>query len=216
MIAEQESVFWEIIETFDEQTLLQYVMLIGSWAEYIYQHYYNSDYTANLRTRDVDFLYTNLRRPKNKIDISKALQEKDFTYSVHNLTGVEKFSKHDILEIEFLHRILGSGERRYEKIPSIGITGIGIKETNMLAMYPLVIEYKGYKVIVPEPEIYVLHKLLINPQRGEVKKEKDMQSIQLLLPHLNKERLKYMFEKLFKAQQKIIQKVCFENDVELY
>jgi len=119
MIAEQESVFWEIIETFDELTLLQYVMLIGSWAEYVYQHYYNSDYTANLRTRDVDFLYINLRKPKNKIDISKALQEKD------------------------------------------------------------------------------------------------MQSIQLLLPHLNKERLKYMYEKLFKAQQKIIKKVCFENYIEL-
>jgi len=37
MDIEQEKEFWNIIEAFKAEGLLPYVMLIGSWAEYIYQ-----------------------------------------------------------------------------------------------------------------------------------------------------------------------------------
>ena len=83
MLPAQESVFWEIIDIFNKQGLLPYVMLVGSWAEYIYEHFYFKGFKANLRTRDVDFLYRNIRRPAGRIDISQALKDKGFIYYLH-------------------------------------------------------------------------------------------------------------------------------------
>lgn len=60
---EQKKVFWDLIDVFDAQGLLPYVMLIGSWAELIYDMFYIPDYIANIRTRDVDFLYKSLYKP---------------------------------------------------------------------------------------------------------------------------------------------------------
>ena len=53
-MTEQQTAFWEAIDVFDKEGLLPYVMLIGSWAEYIYQYHFKSDFKANLRTRDVE------------------------------------------------------------------------------------------------------------------------------------------------------------------
>lgn len=37
MDVKQENIFWETIEVFDKQGLLPYIMIIGSWSEYIYK-----------------------------------------------------------------------------------------------------------------------------------------------------------------------------------
>ena len=77
-MTEQQLAFWDTISVFHNEGLLPYVMLIGSWAEYIYQHHLATGYQANLRTRDVDFLYPNLNRPQNKqIRIVERMEEKD-------------------------------------------------------------------------------------------------------------------------------------------
>ncbi|MDR2600069.1 MAG: nucleotidyltransferase domain-containing protein, partial [Oscillospiraceae bacterium] len=71
-------------------------------------------------------------------------------------------------------------------------------------------------VTVPEPEIYILQKLLINPLRkSEDKKEKDMQSVRELLPYINGERLKYIFDRLSKKQQIVIKRVCKVNFIRI-
>lgn len=216
MTIEQELVFWDIIDTFKAEELLSHVMLVGSWAELLYQHYFNSEYQSSLRTTDVDFLYRNLHRPKKCINISESLREKGFIYSESRMTGIGKFSKEGILDIEFLIRAIGKGDPQYIKIPSLGIVAIALREVNMLAEYPLVISIKDYDVTVPEPEIYILQKLLINPLRkSEDKKEKDMQSVRELLPYINGERLKYIFDRLSKKQQIVIKRVCKVNFIRI-
>ena len=60
--------FWKFIKLLHDNDLLQHVELIGSWCEYLYaQSGYLSDFTANLRTIDVDFLVKNLSRPANRV-----------------------------------------------------------------------------------------------------------------------------------------------------
>jgi len=210
----QELTFWDIIETFHNQGLLQHVMLIGSWAEYIYQHFYIPDFRASLRTRDVDFLYMNLRRPGHKIEISQALKDKGFQYTEDRVSGVGKYVKDD-LTIEFLVRVLGKGDPAHSKIPSIGVTGIGLRETNMLTNYPIKVECKSYTITIPEPEVYVLQKLLINPKRSEEKREKDMASIKVLLRYIDMNRLKEILNSLSKKQQKVIYEVCEINTLSM-
>jgi hypothetical protein len=209
MIAEQEKEFWNILEAFKTEGLLQHVMLIGSWAEYIYQNCFESGFKANLRTTDVDFLYHNLRRPIGKtIDIKRALGEKGFVYSENRLSGVGKFVKDDVLDIEFLIRVLGEGDPQHRKIPSIGVVGIGLRDVNMLASYPLVLDVRGYTIIVPEPEIYVLHKSLISSKRKKSeKREKDIQSVRNLIPHINRERMNELLSKLPAKQRAVIKSV---------
>ena len=207
MAVEQEIEFWNIIETFKAEGLLPYVMIIGSWAEYIYQSHIESGFKANLRTTDVDFLYKNLLRPVGKkFDIIRALENKGFACKQNRTSGVTKFTKEDILDIEFLIRVLGKGDPQHQKIPSLGIVGIGLRDVNMLEQYPLVVEARGCTLIIPEPEIYVLHKALISSKRLKAeKREKDLDSVRGLLPFVDKEHMKSMFDKLGKKQQKTIE-----------
>jgi hypothetical protein len=48
-MAEQQAAFWDVIEVFEKEGLLSYVMLIRSWAEYIYQHHLISGFKAKQR-----------------------------------------------------------------------------------------------------------------------------------------------------------------------
>ena len=163
MDKQQEDVFWETINTFDKVGLLRYVMIIGSWAEYIYSYYFTSDFTSSLRTTDLDFLYKNIRKPQRQINIISKLTQNGFVY----------------------------------------------KE-----------ECRDYMVTVPEPAAYVLHKLSINPMREPEKQSKDIRALRELLKHINAStndnaRLKIIFDKLFKKQQKIILETADKNFIEL-
>jgi hypothetical protein len=80
MTNEQQAAFWDAIEVFEREGLLPYVMLIGSWAEYAYQFHFKSGFRPNLRTRDIDFLYINLNRPKKDIKLSNGLKEKGIVF----------------------------------------------------------------------------------------------------------------------------------------
>ena len=86
----------------------------------------------------------------------------------------------------------------------------------MLDNYPLYLDCDKYTIIVPEPEAYILQKLLINPKRKDVeKREKDMRSIQVLIPHISKDRINEILDNLTKKQQNTITDVCKDNFVTL-
>ena len=149
-MTEQQAAFWDTVSVFHNEGLLPFVMLIGSWAEYIYQYHIESGFQANLKTRDVDFLYPNLNKPQNReIRIIKSLEEKGFIYMVDRLSGVGKFIKEDFLELEFITRVLGEGQP-VNKIPSLNIRAEGLREVNMLAAYPLTVKCNSFIITVPE------------------------------------------------------------------
>jgi hypothetical protein len=219
MHAEQEKAFWDTIEVFDKQGLLPYIMVIGSWAEYIYMDYFKTGYESGMKTRDLDFLYRNIRRPESKISIIPELTKNGFTYSVDILTGVGKFYKEGLLEVEFLTKSIGKGSSTM-KIPSLGITAESLRTINLLADFPLDIECNNYVVTVPEPAAYVLQKLYTNPTRRADKREKDIRAIKLLLPHIKSSeyesaRLNLILNSLHKNHQKIIMETCENNFIEL-
>lgn len=220
MNTEQEIAFWETVDIFNKQGLLPYIMLIGSWAEYIYMDYFKTGYESGMKTRDLDFLYRNIRRPENKISIITELSKNGFIYSEDVLTGVGKFYKEGLLEVEFLVRAIGKGSSTI-KIPSIGITAESLRTVNMLADFPLEMKYRNYIVTVPEPAAYVLQKLYTNPTRRADKREKDIRAIKLLLPHIksskyDNSRLILIFNSLHKNHQKIITATCESNFIELF
>ena len=203
-MSEQEKAFWDVIEAFNQVGLLSHVMIIGSWAEYIYKKFLSLDFTLDLRTRDIDFFYRNINKPHEKLKIIDALEEKGFVYSEDIISGVGKFFLRDCIEVEFITRMLGKGQA-VNKIPSLGVKAESLREVNMLTNYSLELKCDGYSLIVPEPEIYALQKLYANKTRKPIfKKEKDIRSIRELLPYLNKSRLHSIFNELIKNEQKRI------------
>ena len=59
----------------------------------------------------------------------------------------------------------------------------------------------GMDITVPVPEAYVMHKIIINEQRGQ-KSEKDRQSIDRLMPYLDKNRFEEIIGHLTRSERK--------------
>ncbi|WP_039924688.1 GSU2403 family nucleotidyltransferase fold protein, partial [Treponema sp. JC4] len=212
-------------KTFNEIGLLKHVMIIGSWAEYIYPVLFNTDFVPNLRTRDIDFFYRNINIPKDKIPVIEKLKEIGYVYDEEN--GISRFYKEDLLELEFLTRVLGAGTEGCTEIKPLGIKSEGLRVLNILSNFPREVEIKSpegddYILTVPEPAVYVIQKILTNPVRNPPeKKVKDIVAVKELLYHIEKSpehlnKLKEVYKTLTVKQLKVLKQVCDENDIKIF
>lgn len=205
----QKETFWEIIEIFEQNGILEHVMLIGSWAEFIYQESgYFDGFEANLRTRDIDLLIRNIRRPTNKISLIEALEEKGFVTEIDYIDGVHKFYKGSDLEIEFIVAEIGKGQTDPYEIKPFGIKAVGLRNMDILLDNETIMLCNGFNIKVPLPEAYLLQKMMINSMRKD-KQEKDVSAILNMFFHMEKseramETLKKTLESLtVKQRQKV-------------
>ena len=179
--------FWRFIRLLHDNGLLQYVEVVGSWCEYLYaQSEYLPGFTASLRTLDVDFLIKNLRRPVKKANLSTIAPNNGYTIDHDYLTGTTKIYTPDLMEIEFLIEQKGSGVDPVLET-NMGVMAQALHHVHILKEFSIDLNLFGMNVTVPVPEAYVVHKIIINEQRGK-KSEKDRQSIERLMPYLDKER----------------------------
>ncbi|MFZ5634146.1 MAG: GSU2403 family nucleotidyltransferase fold protein [Bacillota bacterium] len=183
----QKEIFWETLSTFQEIGLLENLLLVGSWAEYIYQ-FCLKDFFPIIRTRDMDFLIKNIRRPARKINIYEVLESKGFIVDTDYLTGVTKFYKEGVLELEFLVLEKGRGQLEPYIVEPLGIKAEGLRHMDFLLFNSITVETKGIRISVPSPQAYLLHKLIINDQRQVDKKEKDIESVINLLEYINQDK----------------------------
>jgi len=216
-----KKIFWETIKILDNNKVLEHVVLIGSWAEYIYEKSgFLRNFEANLKTRDIDFLIRNINKPREGINIVDILEKEGFETSIDYMNGIFKFFKGKDLEIEFLVREMGKGKLEPYKVPSFGIKAEGLRNTNLLIDNIAVIEVKNIKIAVPTPQAYLLQKIIINNQRKN-KAEKDYLGIENLLENikvsdLEFQKLKDLYIILTKKQKKIIRKFLKDNLLELF
>ena len=99
----QQREFSRFVKLLHDNDCLEHVILIGSWAEYVYQKTGLFDgFESNIKTMDMDFLIKNLRKPLPEKNL--AVLAKNEGYLVENdiLTGVTKIYDKAGLEIEFL------------------------------------------------------------------------------------------------------------------
>lgn len=215
-----KKIFWETIKILKNNNILEYVVLIGSWAEYIYEKSgYLKNFEANLKTRDIDFLIRNINKPREGINIVDVLEKEGFETSIDYISGIYKFYKGKELELEFLVREMGRGQSEPYEVPSFGIKAEGLRNTNMLIDNINVIEVEDIKIIVPTPQAYLFQKIIINSERKS-KAEKDYLSIENLLENIKTsdvefQKLKDLFNILTKKQKKIIVRFLEDNLLEL-
>lgn len=222
MRKEQEEAFWQTIRAFKEIGLLPHVMIIGSWAEYLFPPLFETDFMPNLKTRDVDFFYRNINIPKEKINVVQKLKEIGYIYD--EVDGISRFYKGDLLELEFLTRVLGAGTEGRTEIKPLGITSEGLRVINILSNFAREIEATGtdgeiYTLTIPEPAVYAIQKILTNPIREpQEKKAKDIAAVKELLYHIEKStehkiKLNEVYKSLSAKQLKTVKQVCDENQI---
>lgn len=195
--------FWSFIRLLGEHGLLAYVTLIGSWAEYIYaQSNLLPGFNANLRTLDIDFLVRNRLKPSPGVSLTGIAREAGCAVDYDTLTHATKIYTPGGMEIEFLVHQLGQGDKAVLET-SLGVNAQALRHLSMLKDYSRAVSVFGFEVLVPLPEAYVLHKLIIHPMRGN-KREKDREAIQSLLPYLDTYVFRAIFEGLAKNERKAV------------
>jgi hypothetical protein len=221
MNQEQEQAFWDTIKVLHELDVLSHVMLIGSWAEYLFPQLFETEFEPNIRTRDIDFFYRNLKLPNRPIRFVEAMKQNGFVYDVDCLSEVAKFYKEDLLEIEFLTKVIGSGAETSYLIRALGIKAEGLRIINILDDFAAEVTQNGYTVIVPTPSAYIIQKLLANPTRVPAnKKEKDIASVLNLLDHIkasekHRNDLNRVISSLTAKQKKVLDEVTKTYKIDL-
>lgn len=99
-------------------------------------------------------------------------------YQEDTLTRVGRFIKENLLEISFLSRTVGAQQNGLRKIEAFQIYSESIRDVNILEQYPMNIFAKGYEIVVPEPAVFIIQKLLAYPKRKpDYKKEKSFRNM---------------------------------------
>lgn len=202
--------FWKFIKLLSDNGLLGHVIVIGSWAEYVYaQGGVLKDFEANLRTLDIDFLVRNMKRPTSPVSLTTLARQAGCTVDADALCGTTKIYTPDLMEIEFLILQQGSGEQSTLKT-NRGVSAQALRHLAIVRDNTLTVSIFDMDIIVPEPEAYVLHKIIINDQRGR-KAEKDRDAIFNLLPHLDKERIEALYNTLTAKEKRLVAKFFEET-----
>lgn len=154
--------FWKFIGILHQADLLRHLILIGSWAEYIYaQSGILPGYDANLRTLDVDFLIQNRNQPRQEKSIVSLAKDNGYTVAYDVMYGTTKIFTSDFMEIEFIIEKKGRGNLPVLNT-NLGVRAQALRNMALLKRVAIEISIFGYDIIVPKPEAYVLHKIIIN------------------------------------------------------
>lgn len=223
MLPAQIELFWKVIENFQQEKLLEHVMLIGSWTEFIYeQSGCLSGFMASSRTYDLDFLIRNKHKQFNpKKDLCALITDIGFSANFHQ-DGFIKFDYYEegtSLYIEFLI----SDQRptlEPRQLLQYGIVA-EVLPMDILVKHIIEVEINNYKLIVPSPSAYVLHKMIINSKRSFDKREKDQLAIENTLSAIRlnlvlMRELQLIYEGLTKKEKRKIDEYTESHFIELF
>lgn len=212
---ENEDKLIELLNTLDKEEVLKDFILIGSWAMVIYRELFKN-YRPTIMTVDVDFYVPNPKSVCEKNSVINSFKNINYDITYDRGSNKSKFISPDGFTVEFLAKLnrdrLSTIELGKTKIYAESLPYVDIFNNNYLE-----VNYKGVKVKVIHPAVYVLQKLLINSQRKD-KAEKDISSITELMQFINKyptylNELKRLFSNLPKSWKKKINKAISDNNL---
>ncbi len=165
-----KDLLFQLLRRMREQGILDELILIGSWCQYFYRiHFDHPLGIPAVRTVDVDFLIPRPRQIKRDINVAELLIGLNFVAISDPISGLVKFD-HPELSVEFLVPERGRGGLGPCNISKLHVNAQRLRFLNMLCDYLLTIHYEGLKVRVPEPAVYVLHKLIVGKRRTRADK----------------------------------------------
>ena len=100
----QQTEFLRFIKLLADNDCLKHVIVIGSWAEFIYKETsMMPGFEPKIKTLDVDFLIRNMRRPSPPKSITAFAKAEGYLIDKDVITGTIKIMDRSGLEIEFLN-----------------------------------------------------------------------------------------------------------------
>lgn len=203
--------FWAFLRLLADNDLLKHVVVIGSWAEYLYaQADVLPKFEANLRTLDIDFLVRNLRCPVPQANIAALAREAGYIVEQDILTETTKIYTPGFMEIEFLILQQGAGDTQTLKT-NLGVNAQALRHLSVLKEFTITVHLFDMDIHIPQPAAYVLHKIAINTQRNK-KAEKDRAAVLSLLPHLDQAEFKCVYEYMTKKEQAAVRDFLEQNN----
>lgn len=169
-----EDLFLAVIDRMAKGGVLSEIVLVGSWVLPIYRVYFgDAPEIPVLRTTDVDFLVGMPPRIGREFDVPAALYELGF--EPHwSLQGDYCKYAHPDMEVEFLVPEKGRGVGTAVFVDALHVEAQPLRFLSLAYDRSMVVPFRGYHVRVPEPEAFVLLKLLVIPRRTDhAKLEKD-------------------------------------------
>ena len=200
MLSEQQKAFARILDLVEEAGCMPHLVLVGSWAEFVYKEAgMLPGFDPNIRTRDVDFLVRNLRKPNPPAGLAGIARERGYFVESDRVTGTTKILDVSGLEVEFLIGKRGAGVEPSLKT-NIGVTAQALRHLDMLSSNTTAVLCLGHLVHVPIPEAYAVHKMVINEERG-TKAEKDMAAVSSITPFLDRAIVEELLGRLSKKER---------------
>jgi len=133
----------------------------------------------------------------------------DFDY----MEGTTRLYTPQNLEIEFLISQYGAGDARVLST-NLGVNAQALRHMDILLSHTMRVTFRDMDVLVPSPEAYAIHKIVINPSRKN-KQEKDRKAIRNLWPFLRKEALQAIVTGLTKREQATFRQITADLKLEL-
>lgn len=139
------------LRVMDEAGCLEHVVLIGSWAEYVWWHAdLMEGFRPNIRTLDIDLLVRNMRRPVPEAHLTAVAREHGYLVESDRLTRVTKIYSLGGLEIEFL--IGKVGARRESSLnTNLGVVAQSLRHLDVLDRFTIEVDLEGLRLRVPTP-----------------------------------------------------------------
>ncbi|MFP4012352.1 MAG: GSU2403 family nucleotidyltransferase fold protein [Spirochaetaceae bacterium] len=216
-MADDDELFLTIIDRLSQGGVLTDIVLIGSWVLPVYRAYFNdAPEIPVLRTTDLDFLVGMPPKVRREFDVPAALSELGFEPE-WSLQGDYCKYVHPDMEVEFLIPEQGRGVGRSISVDALRVEAQPLRFLSLAYDRSMVVRYRGYEIRVPEPEAFVLLKLLVIPRRKDRSKiEKDAYTARSLGDYLldnteRRERLIGMFSELPKGWQRKIRSAAKEH-----
>ena len=207
-----ENEFLNILQALQNAGVLKRLILVGSWCLPVYRHLYASDEIPVLRTTDLDFLIEAPQKSSPPIDVPTILEGLGFSVIFDASSSLTKYERDD-LEIEFLVARSRSTSA-ITSIPNLRLTAQMLSYMEIPKLFAKRVDYCCVSLKVPELEAYIIHKILVQPIRQDIrKKEKDARTVLSLIPFVlstspMKSRLTEVFRTFPDSWQRKIRKTA--------
>lgn len=160
----------KVLKRLDKASILQDIILIGSWCIPFYKDYFGSvKYPAAIKTRDVDFLVPIPSKMKTKVDIPKLLKDLGFIVNFKGSEGYIQLEHSDLI-IEFLVPEKGRGSDKPYQLPHFGLNAQPLRFLDLLIQDAIKVKVEDIEVNLPHPANFALHKLIIFQRRTKEEK----------------------------------------------
>jgi hypothetical protein len=221
-VEKQNKLVADILKKLKEASILDHILLIGSWCIYFYKDYFKGiEYHPRIKTRDIDFLVKTRPIFPKEVDLEALLAPLGFEIEFFG-KGYMKLESEELL-IEFLVPEVGRPTDKPFQLKQLHFNAQPLRHLSMLWRDPIKLSTAGVQLMLPHPADCCFQKLIAASKRKKSDKaDKDREAaLSLLEALIAKEDFKILskaYRYLSKTEQKTLRESLrdsgFENIVD--